>query len=58
MVDHFWWAKVDGRQNCLRDVVGGPVIIDTPIPTESSSLFGWACFDDRQNHLELWLGSL
>ena len=33
---------MDGRQNCLRDVVGGPVILDTAILIESSSLFVWA----------------
>ena len=46
-----WWAKVDGRQNHLRDVVGGSVSLGTPIPTGSSSLFGWAWLDGRQYHL-------
>ena len=36
-----WWAKADGRQNRLRDVVGGSVILGTAIITGSSSLFGW-----------------
>ena len=35
-------AKVDGRQNRLRDVVGGSVILGSAILTGSSSLFGWA----------------
>ncbi len=36
------WAKVDGRQNRLRDVVGVSVILGTAILAESSSLIGWA----------------
>ena len=42
---------MDSRWYRLRDVVGGPVILDTAILTESSSLFWWAYFDDRQNCL-------
>ena len=36
------WAKVDGRQNHLRDVSKASVVLDTAILIESSSLFGWA----------------
>ena len=36
-----WWAKVDGRQNHLRDVVGISVIRGTAILTGGPSLFGW-----------------
>ena len=40
-----WWAKVDGRQNHLRDAVGGIVILGTAILVGSSSFFGWADHD-------------
>ncbi len=37
-----WWAKVDGRQNRLRNVAGGSVILGIEPLAGSSSLFGWA----------------
>ena len=46
-----WWAKVDGRQKRLRAAVGGSVVLGTATLAGSSSLFGWAYFNDRQNHL-------
>ena len=36
------WASVDGRQNHLRDVARGSVILGIAILTGTSSLFGWA----------------
>ena len=32
---------MDGRQNCLRDVAGGSVILGTAVLTGSSSLSTW-----------------
>ena len=39
--DRNWWAYLDGRQNRLRDVARGSVILDTATLAGSSSLFEW-----------------
>ncbi len=51
-----WWAKVDGRQNHLRDVAGGSVVLDTAILIESSSLFGWPKWIVDGTAFEMWQG--